>query len=1196
MKKVVSALLVLSILMSSCGAAFADKLRLPAMLEIIGDSAFYGDRALDVVELPYGAKRIEPQAFAQSGVNLVILPETIDYIAPNAFHGTNVKVRTSQGSYAHSWALSNGFSLDSGMDQDEMDQELEYLSQNGLQEEDLYSEISEIIDTDGIDSEEILADIAELNALIEEGNALAEQSNALAVSLRQKTAELADCASSMSQVETSSYMKLTFDSVSLTIDRSIADQEDVSIRTMTTSEDGSLTTMTVSNGETWYMYEDNGNIFVSQNQPVQPRTSMIAQRGVVGDFIRRANEIIERINSLYGFVSGTIDTLLNNANREISAAQERISLCQVKMADYKKMTYGYPKDSPTYHQFMTEYYRYQNEMVHCRRQLPAIQNRAAMLSRTAKFFSRLNILSVGVSVGQMIAYWLDLDQIDAHGHPNSDDVTTENIRLANRMNYTIREMRTYLVGSFLFTLAQLLTDIVVLASVVPTAGTSAVPGIIINAIFMIIGHVTGTRMESTMAKINEYHQQLHDNPSVYGVVYDEKNHQPLPDVLVYVGDRPALTDAGGSYEIILDVPATYLVAADKDGYKEESETVTLGANEHRKLDFTLKKQNIIRTREDLINIVQDPSEDYILGNSIDLGGEPWVPNTLFTGSLDGDGYSIFGMQIDDSGNGNIGLFSGLDGAEISHLVLFANINVPITAQYENIGGLAGTIRNNSFINDCITNTKVTVTSGDGQLFIGGIGGYFSDSELRGCISNTDITVRSNNNVYAGGLIGNADGVCKAVDADANVCIDIRQSGYNSSASFYANGTFFFGENHVAQRCDSSGTIYVETNDGYGMASGCATTNRCVNETNVTVKTAGGSADAFGCVSGGQNTNRGTIYAYASAGTASAKGVSCSGSGAENYGFIKAEAASYGNARACGIWDETENRLSFDCTNSGEVTASSQNGTAEATGIYGCVQSVNQGKVSATSASYSCFARGMDSSGYGENTGSVYATGRNSSGNINASGVINSTACVNRGNVRAQNNGNGDSYCYAAGAQDGRYNVNRGSIEARCTGGNANANGTQCDDSQNYGNVMARGKNAFATGCGGHSGCLNEGPVSSFANGGSVVAHGVNGAGSVSTALISATQLESVNQSNYSRLSGTELYTSDSTQCQVTINGRTALSTGGRKTGFSYNYKTGAISTWDAITNWEHWVGLCAAESTTYGYAYTMPTVPPAPGR
>lgn len=62
-----------------------DILRLPANLRTIEAEAFYGDTSLNYLILPEGIQRIESKAFANSSLRRIYLPDSISYIAPDAF-------------------------------------------------------------------------------------------------------------------------------------------------------------------------------------------------------------------------------------------------------------------------------------------------------------------------------------------------------------------------------------------------------------------------------------------------------------------------------------------------------------------------------------------------------------------------------------------------------------------------------------------------------------------------------------------------------------------------------------------------------------------------------------------------------------------------------------------------------------------------------------------------------------------------------------------------------------------------------------------------------------------------------------------------------------------------------------------------------------------------------------------------------
>lgn len=78
---------MICILILLTGSAAADKARIPAKTTIIEAQAFYGDTSLDEVVLPENLQRIESKAFAYSSVKRIYLPESLNYIAPDAFQG-----------------------------------------------------------------------------------------------------------------------------------------------------------------------------------------------------------------------------------------------------------------------------------------------------------------------------------------------------------------------------------------------------------------------------------------------------------------------------------------------------------------------------------------------------------------------------------------------------------------------------------------------------------------------------------------------------------------------------------------------------------------------------------------------------------------------------------------------------------------------------------------------------------------------------------------------------------------------------------------------------------------------------------------------------------------------------------------------------------------------------------------------------
>ena len=75
--------------------------RLPEDLKIIEAEAFAGDQSIVEVIVPRGAETIGSEAFADSSLRRINIPDTVAYIAPDAFDGCDIEqIVVSAGSYA----------------------------------------------------------------------------------------------------------------------------------------------------------------------------------------------------------------------------------------------------------------------------------------------------------------------------------------------------------------------------------------------------------------------------------------------------------------------------------------------------------------------------------------------------------------------------------------------------------------------------------------------------------------------------------------------------------------------------------------------------------------------------------------------------------------------------------------------------------------------------------------------------------------------------------------------------------------------------------------------------------------------------------------------------------------------------------------------------------------------------------------
>ncbi len=99
------ALGLVCILMNAGVFAFASSLDMPEALTIIESEAFYEASSIDKVILAENVTEIRERAFMNSSLSEILLPESVEFIADDAFDGCdNLVITVYKDSYAHRWA------------------------------------------------------------------------------------------------------------------------------------------------------------------------------------------------------------------------------------------------------------------------------------------------------------------------------------------------------------------------------------------------------------------------------------------------------------------------------------------------------------------------------------------------------------------------------------------------------------------------------------------------------------------------------------------------------------------------------------------------------------------------------------------------------------------------------------------------------------------------------------------------------------------------------------------------------------------------------------------------------------------------------------------------------------------------------------------------------------------------------------
>ena len=222
---------------------------------------------------------------------------------------------------------------------------------------------------------------------------------------------------------------------------------------------------------------------------------------------------------------------------------------------------------------------------------------------------------------------------------------------------------------------------------------------------------------------------------------------------------------------------------------------------------TAEDPYIVMDAADLDAVRDNLGAYYELGADIDLGGEEWTPigssGQPFTGTFDGDGHTISGLNVNSS---YAGLFGFISGGTVKNLAVRGNVNGGSRA-----GGIVAETSDKASIENCSYSGSVISRS-----HAGGIAGYNSDSNISGCYNSASVSVETSNlgSSYCGGIAGYND----AWDADAKItdCYNAGKvhgmalgSGYNAYTGGIA-GYSRMGTAAEIKNCYNTGAVSAET--------------------------------------------------------------------------------------------------------------------------------------------------------------------------------------------------------------------------------------------------------------------------------------------------------------------------------------------------------------------------------------------------
>ncbi len=167
----------------------------------------------------------------------------------------------------------------------------------------------------------------------------------------------------------------------------------------------------------------------------------------------------------------------------------------------------------------------------------------------------------------------------------------------------------------------------------------------------------------------------------------------------------------------------------------------------------------------LVKDIVFSASDFKKGGAFYNGGAGWEPigssytkTTAFTGTLDGNGHTITGLYINQTGDGQDAKFAGLFGhmnGTVKNLSL-ADVDITVTeAKSTRVGAIAG--QSQGVVENISVSGRVNCVSGANTVAIGGaVGRQTKLAVISACNAAIDV-VATGNTIRIGGILGENEG-------------------------------------------------------------------------------------------------------------------------------------------------------------------------------------------------------------------------------------------------------------------------------------------------------------------------------------------------------------------------------------------------------------------------------------------------------
>lgn len=638
MRRFISFILIISLIIMPLNSALANDLKLPKALREINKEAFAYDESIQHVILPYGATEIGARAFADSGIETIYIPDTVQTIAADAFAGADdVIIYAPAESTAAIFAEEHDYLWqDSGNTyQYEQFQEMQEIYGNIDDEE--YNASFDQMTFDPIDvgdaeiSDEVLLIIEEYNAAQEELASMVQNYSA-GLNSAYEGMESIGTLMENSPVEFSdegvSYSTAGF---SYSINNTGLENLGPDMEILSTENiDGCIRLKVRSGSDIYYIDGDiNGLSLSGMEMAISSATSdpqVFAELKMASAYTysSRAVDFSDIYDALYNEITN-ISIQLRKMESDIKAlweeaeailAKKKSQLLTIEKLVLDPGDISDPKVLETLQR---------NWSIASLEYKPA-EAPVIALRKALAIVGAINPAMTISSIASDYQKWRELGEIEAHGHPlDSELEDIEKTKLIEQMLDECAMGRTVYVCNIANNVVSLLDDISTLIALVGTiTGAGAAVGwaqkaavfIGVNSVramitSICIGVVCGTTGTVLYDSVMEADKTLHGG--LYGYVTDSLTGDPVKRAAISFNGATAYTDSSGYYRVSIPNGA-HEVTFSKSKYFDKTEEVTMVDNLSLSYDIEMEPKAV------LTGIVTDGTTGKpIAGATVDYG-------------------------------------------------------------------------------------------------------------------------------------------------------------------------------------------------------------------------------------------------------------------------------------------------------------------------------------------------------------------------------------------------------------------------------------------------------------------------------------------------------------------------------------------------------------------------------------------------